>query len=193
MELRPVTLPLAGDRTTFGMPRSKTMAAILVLAHGANNDMDYPLIAGLHEKLARQGLVAVRSTSPTPKTGGNGPIRTQSWRGFTVWCWSTWRNWKSSRVWTLPGWKIHGGPAWPRNWWPGRWGPAAWSFWAIPCTRPASRRICGTSRYISCPVPAPFIEGAQGPLLPPGPAGGSAGPYAGAERCARHPQGGALL
>jgi hypothetical protein len=36
------------------------MDAILVLAHGANNNMDYPLIARLHEKLARQGLVTVR-------------------------------------------------------------------------------------------------------------------------------------
>ena len=76
MELRPVTLPLAGDRTiraVLGVPRSKTMAAILVLAHGANNDMDYPLIAGLHEKLARQGLVTVRFNFPYAEEGRKRP------------------------------------------------------------------------------------------------------------------------
>ena len=63
MELRPVTLPIGGNRSVravLGVPRSTTMDAILVLAHGANNNMDYPLIARLHEKLARQGLVTVR-------------------------------------------------------------------------------------------------------------------------------------
>ena len=76
MELRPVILPLAGDRTiraVLGVPRSKTMAAILVLAHGANNTMDYPLIAGLHEKLARQGLVTVRFNFPYSEEGRKRP------------------------------------------------------------------------------------------------------------------------
>ena len=76
MALRPVTLPLAGDRTiraVLGVPRSKTMAAILVLAHGANNNMDYPLIAGLHEKLARQGLVTVRFNFPYAEEGRKRP------------------------------------------------------------------------------------------------------------------------
>ena len=43
MELRPVKLPIGGDRTiraVLGVPRTTTMDAILVLAHGANNNMD---------------------------------------------------------------------------------------------------------------------------------------------------------
>ena len=59
MEIRPVTLswvPERQIRAVLAVPRSTTMDAILVLGHGANNDMDQPLIAGLHEGLARQGL-----------------------------------------------------------------------------------------------------------------------------------------
>jgi predicted alpha/beta-hydrolase family hydrolase len=76
MELRPVTLPIGGDRTilaVLGVPRTTTMAAILVLAHGANNNMDYPLIAGLHEMLARQGLVTVRFNFPYSEEGRKRP------------------------------------------------------------------------------------------------------------------------
>jgi uncharacterized protein len=76
MELRHVTLPIGGDRTiraVLGLPRTTTMAAVLVLAHGANNDMDSPLIAGLHEVLARQGLVTVRFNFPYSEEGRKRP------------------------------------------------------------------------------------------------------------------------
>ncbi|MCL4501044.1 MAG: dienelactone hydrolase family protein [Deltaproteobacteria bacterium] len=76
MELRPLTLPTGGGRivrAVLGVPRTTTMAAILVLAHGANNDMEYPLIAGLHEKLARQGLVTVRFNFPYSEEGRKRP------------------------------------------------------------------------------------------------------------------------
>jgi predicted alpha/beta-hydrolase family hydrolase len=76
MELRPVTLPLGDDRTiraVLGVPRSTTMDAILVLAHGANNNMDAPLITGLHEKLARQGLVTVRFNFSYAEAGRKRP------------------------------------------------------------------------------------------------------------------------
>jgi len=76
MELRPVTLPLGGGRTiraVLGVPRTATMAAILVLAHGANNDMDYPLLAGVHEILARRGVVAVRFNFPYSEEGRQRP------------------------------------------------------------------------------------------------------------------------
>lgn len=76
MELRPVTLPIGGDRSiraVLGVPRTTTMDAILVLAHGANNYMDSPLIAGLHEKLARQGLVTVRFNFPYAEEGRKRP------------------------------------------------------------------------------------------------------------------------
>ena len=67
MELRPLTLPLPPDRAiraVLGIPRSTTMDAMLVLAHGANNNMDHPLIAGVHERLAKNGLVTVRFNFP---------------------------------------------------------------------------------------------------------------------------------
>jgi len=76
MEIRPVTLPWAPGRqmqAVLGVPRSTTMDAILVLGHGANNDMDQPLIAGLHERLARQGLVTVRFNFPYAAEGRKRP------------------------------------------------------------------------------------------------------------------------
>jgi uncharacterized protein len=76
MELRPFTLPVGADRSidaVLGLPRNTTMDAILVLAHGANNNMDYPLIVGLHERLARQGLVSVRFNFPYSQAGRHRP------------------------------------------------------------------------------------------------------------------------
>ncbi len=76
MELRPFTLAIDGERTiraVLGVPRTTTMAAMLVLAHGANGNMDQPLIAGLHEKLARQGLVTVRFNFPYAEAGRKRP------------------------------------------------------------------------------------------------------------------------
>ncbi len=76
MEIRPFTLPLGPDRkisAVLGLPRSTTMDAILVLAHGANNNMDYPLIAGLHERLGREGLVTVRFNFPYAEEGRKRP------------------------------------------------------------------------------------------------------------------------
>lgn len=76
MEHRPFTLPVGPDRKirgVLGVPRTATMDAILVLGHGANNTMDYPLIADLHARLARQGLVTVRFNFPYAEEGRNKP------------------------------------------------------------------------------------------------------------------------
>lgn len=76
MEIHPFTLPWGTDRkirAALGIPRSTTMDAILILAHGANNNMDLPLIAGLHERLARQGLVTVRFNFPYAEEGRKQP------------------------------------------------------------------------------------------------------------------------
>ena len=57
MELRPLTLNVGPDQkisAVLGVPKSATLDAILVLGHGANNDMDNPLIAGVHARLARE-------------------------------------------------------------------------------------------------------------------------------------------
>ena len=76
MEIHPLTLPIGQDRVirgALGIPRSTTMDAVLVLAHGANNNMDYPLLAGLHERLARHGLVTVRFNFPYAQEGRKKP------------------------------------------------------------------------------------------------------------------------
>ncbi|MEJ2671291.1 MAG: dienelactone hydrolase [Deltaproteobacteria bacterium] len=67
MENRPFTLPVGPDRTirgVLGVPRTTTMDAVLILAHGANNNMEQPLIAGVHDSLARSGVVTVRFNFP---------------------------------------------------------------------------------------------------------------------------------
>ncbi len=76
METRKFTLYINPERKirgVLGVPRSTTMAAILVLGHGANNDMDQPLIAGVHERLAREGVVTVRFNFPYAQEGKKHP------------------------------------------------------------------------------------------------------------------------
>ena len=74
--ITPRNIAIDGGRTiraVLGVPHTTTMAGILVLAHGANSNMDHPLIAGLHEKLARQGLVTVRFNFPYAEEGRKRP------------------------------------------------------------------------------------------------------------------------
>ncbi len=76
MENRTFTLPVGPERTTravLGVPRTSSMDAVLVLAHGANNNMDQPLLQGLHEQLAKAGLVTVRFNFPYAEEGRKHP------------------------------------------------------------------------------------------------------------------------
>jgi predicted alpha/beta-hydrolase family hydrolase len=76
MEIRPFSLSVGPDqviRAVLGVPRSTIMDAVLVLAHGANNNMDQPLLAGVHELLARSGLVTVRFNFPYAEAGRSRP------------------------------------------------------------------------------------------------------------------------
>jgi predicted alpha/beta-hydrolase family hydrolase len=76
METKSVTLPLGPDRqfrAILGIPRTATMDAILILGHGANNTMDHPLIAGVHERLAQAGIVMVRFNFPYAEEGKKRP------------------------------------------------------------------------------------------------------------------------
>ena len=167
MELRPITLPLGGDRTiraVLGVPRTTTMAAILVLAHGANNNMDYPLIAGLHEKLARQGLVTVRFNFPYSEEGRQRPDPDATLEGvyrLVLEYVAELDEFKGLELYL--GGKSWG-PAWPPNWWPRRWGPAAWSFWVTLCTHPAEPEQLHDEPLYLLPCPALFIEGARDPF-----------------------------
>jgi predicted alpha/beta-hydrolase family hydrolase len=76
MEKRQVTLSWSKDRqirAVLGVPRSATMSAVLILAHGANNNMEYPLIVDLHQRLAKEGLVTVRFNFPYAEEGRKSP------------------------------------------------------------------------------------------------------------------------
>ena len=149
MEIRPFSLPVGPQRiirAALGVPRTATMDAILVLAHGANNTMDHPLIAGLHERLARSGLVTVRFNFPYAEAGRKRPDPDDALEGvFRL---------VLEYVGDLDEFKglDERGPVWPPKSWPRTWGPAAWSSWATPSTPPGSRRNCGTSPSINCPA-----------------------------------------
>jgi len=76
METRQVTLPLGPDRrfrAVFAIPPTAARDAVLILGHGANNTMDHLLIAGVHERLAREGLVMVRFNFPYAEEGKQRP------------------------------------------------------------------------------------------------------------------------
>jgi hypothetical protein len=76
MEIRPFTLPVGPERTisaSLGVPRTTTRDGVLVLAHGANNNMDQPLLKGLHERLAQAGLVTVRFNFSYAEAGRKWP------------------------------------------------------------------------------------------------------------------------
>ena len=76
METRQVTLPLGPERqfrAVLGIPSNATMDAILILGHGAANTMDQPLIAGVHERLTREGMVMVRFNFPYAEEGKKHP------------------------------------------------------------------------------------------------------------------------
>lgn len=72
MEKRRLTLPVGPDRRLsleLALPRTASMEALLVLAHGANNTMDHPVIRGVAERLAREGVVTARFNFPYSEAG----------------------------------------------------------------------------------------------------------------------------
>ena len=76
METRRILLPIPPERRCsleFGIPRSATMDAVLILGHGANNTMDHPLIAGVQQRLAHHGVVTVRFNFPYAEEGKKRP------------------------------------------------------------------------------------------------------------------------
>ncbi len=103
METREITLPLGPDRefrAVLGIPGNATMDAILILGHGAANTMDQPLIAGVHERLTREGLVhGALQFSLLRRRAKSTPTRTPPWRAPFVWCWNTSPKWTNSRAW----------------------------------------------------------------------------------------------
>ena len=156
MELRPVTLPLGDDRTiraVLGVPRSTTMDAILVLAHGANNNMDAPLIAGLHEKLARAGLVTVRFNFPYAEEGRKRPDPDEALEGvyrLVLEYVADLEEFKGLELY-LGGKSM--GARLAAQLVAQEVGASGLIFLGYPCIPPASRSTCGISRYICCLAP----------------------------------------
>src|SRR5205807_2468810 len=68
IEIRTVRGTVSGEWT---LPRGATAA--LVLAHGAGNDMRSPLLVGLTEGLAREGIGSLRFNFPYKETGRRAP------------------------------------------------------------------------------------------------------------------------
>ncbi len=76
MEMRRLNLPIGSGRhirVVLGIPRTASMDAVLILGHGANNNMEQPLIAGVHGLLARQGVVTARFNFPYAEEGRKKP------------------------------------------------------------------------------------------------------------------------
>jgi predicted alpha/beta-hydrolase family hydrolase len=71
-----ISLPFGPDRlirAVLGLPKSPTMDAVLILGHGANNTMDHPVIAGVNERLVREGVVTLRFNFPYAEEGRKRP------------------------------------------------------------------------------------------------------------------------
>ncbi len=76
MERRLLTLSIAPDRRLhleLAVPRTASMEAILILGHGANNTMDHPVIKGVGERLAKEGVVTARFNFPYAEAGRQRP------------------------------------------------------------------------------------------------------------------------
>jgi predicted alpha/beta-hydrolase family hydrolase len=195
MEIRPLTLPVGPERTiraSLGVPRSSTMDAVLVLAHGANNNMDQPLLKGLHESLARAGLVTVRFNFPYAEAGRKWPDPDEALEGvfrLVLEYVAEMDEFKGLPLYL--GGKSMGArlaaqivaKTWRQR--PGLPGLSA----------PPPGKTCEAtgSAPISIALPGPVHRGRPGPFLPDGPAGEGAGPDAGPERSPRPPRPGPFL
>jgi len=76
MEKRLLTLPVGPDRRIsleLAVPRRVTKGALMVLAHGANNTMDHPVIREVADRLAQAGVVTARFNFPYSEAGRQHP------------------------------------------------------------------------------------------------------------------------
>ncbi len=196
MEIRPFTLPVGPDRTiraALGVPRTPTMDAVLVLAHGANNNMDQPLLKGLHEGLARAGLVTVRFNFPYAEAGRKWPDPDDALEGvfrLVLEYVAEMDEFKGLALY-LGGKSM--GARLAAQIVANDVGASGLVFLGYPLHSPGKPEKLRDQPLYQLPCPALFIEGSPGPLLPDGPAGKSAGPDAGPERSPRPPRAGPFL
>jgi len=75
--------------SVWAFPRESpaAQAQVLILAHGAGNDMDHPFLSFVHQKLARRGIITVKFNFPYAEAGRKAPDHAQrlarTWRAIT--------------------------------------------------------------------------------------------------------------
>ena len=184
MENRTFTLPVGPERTiraVLGVPRTATMDAVLVLAHGANNNMDQPLLKGLHESWRRRDWSRCASIFPMPKTGHKQPDADEVLEGvFRLVLEYVGQLDEFKGLELYLGGKSMGArlaaQIVARD-----VGASGLVFLGYPLHAPGKPEKLRDQPLYQLPCPALFIEGSPGPLLPDGPAGESVGPDAGPE------------
>ena len=184
MENRTFTLPVGPERTiraVLGVPRTATMDAVLVLAHGANNNMDQPLLKGLHETLAKAGLVTVRFNFPYAEDGHKHPDADEVLEGvFRLVLEYVGQLDEFKGLELYLGGKSMGARL-AAQIVAKDVGASGLVFLGYPLHAPGKPEKLRDQPLYQLPCPALFIEGSPGPLLPHGPAGESVGPDAGPE------------
>lgn len=60
-------------RAVLDLPEALSRNAVLVLGHGANNDLEHPVVRGVAQRLARLGVAAVRFNFPYAEDGRKKP------------------------------------------------------------------------------------------------------------------------
>ncbi len=80
MELIKRRIQITGDivvSSVWAVPANhrRPLGAALVLAHGAGNDMNNPLLSFVHEALAKRGVMTVKFNFPYKERGGKAPDR----------------------------------------------------------------------------------------------------------------------
>lgn len=60
-------------RAVLDLPESLSRNAVLILGHGANNDLEHPVVRGVAQRLARLGVAAVRFNFPYAEDGRKKP------------------------------------------------------------------------------------------------------------------------
>ena len=125
--------------------------------------MDQPLIAGVHERLTREGLVLVRFNFPYAEEGKKHPDPEPVLEGafrLVVEYITEMEEFKGLEL--FLGGKSMGARLAARR---GRRtsGPAAWFSWATPCTHRANPRQLRDRPLYGLPCPPLFIQGGRRP------------------------------
>ena len=157
------------------------MDGVLVLAHGANNNMDQPLLKGLHERLAQAGLVTVRFNFPYAEAGRKWPDPDEALEGvfrLVLEYVAEMDEFKGLALY-LGGKSM--GARLAAQIVAKDVGASGLVFLGYPAPLPGETGETAGSTPLSVALPGAVHRRRPGPLLPDGPAGKSAGPDAGPE------------